>query len=485
MGRHDGAEIAGALLLGCVVTTAMTVILGDSAILSNIYVQSDFAHYCEAADSVRQGLDGPRTQRRSWLAAQLPGLLSSRVGIVDGFGITALVATAAMVGAVALWAGVLAGRVAGVAAAISVACFTPLVVLPRHLTFYPQMTAAIALCGLSTALVLRRRDMGSLVLGTAIPCLAALLHIQSLFFVFSALGVSFLAALFPFDLWTTIKRTGVFLGLVSVAWVGGQYAYPNVHRNSLESEVFRYVQTLENPARNTGSAVAEVEACKIPAGEGFGWGNPNPQRIFDTWNCLNDLRKQADVRLKYVPDSQAVTDFRAHRDPWWPVLAVSLGVVLIGLRRRPLEAVGLVMTLIPYLVYLIYGEVDGTIRRLTVGFVAAPVLLGVALRIVLGGAFGSVFAKRTVKAWVPWIVGGALLGWFGLVLGVPATVVGPHAAWRSIVPTSSELNLTDGWTDDESEGRRICHQALKTDRADGIPKLGRLGSLYTSWRSHH
>ena len=485
MGRHDGAEIAGALLLGSVVTAAMALVLANSALVSDIYVQSDFAQYCEAADSVRQGFDGPRTQRRSWFAAQLPGLLSSRVGIVDGFGVTALVATAAMVGAVALWAGVLAGRVAGVAAAISVACFTPLVVLPRHLTFYPQMTAAIALCGLSTALVLRRRDMGSLVLGTAIPCLAALLHIQSLFFVLPALGVSFLAAIFPFDLWATIKRTGVFLGLVSVAWIGGQYAYPNVHRNSLESEVFRYVQTLENPARTTGSAVAKVEACKIPAGDGFGWGNPNPQRILDTLNCLNDLRKQADVRLEYVPDSEAVTDFREHRDPWWPVLAVSLGVVLIGLRRRPLEAVGLAVTLIPYFVYLVYGEVDGTIRRLTVGFVAAPVLLGVALRVVLGGVWDSVLAKRIPEGWTSWIVGAALLGWFGLVLGVPATVVGPHAPWRSIVPTSSELSHTGSWSGDESEGRRICHQALKTDLADGIPKLGRLGSLYNSRRSHH
>jgi hypothetical protein len=484
MGRHDGAEIAGALLLGFVVTTAMALVLAETSISSNIYLQSDFAHYCEAADSVRQGFDGPRTQRRSWLAAQLPGLLSSQVGIVDGLGVTALLATVAMVGAISLWARVLAGRVAGVAAAISVACFTPLVVLSRHLTFYPQMTAAIALCGFSTALVLQRRDMRSLVLGTAIPCLASLLHIQSLFFVVPALGVSFLAALFPFNPWTTIKRMGVFLGLVSVAWIGGQYAYPNVHRNSLEVEVFHYVQTLENPARTTGSAVAEVEACKLQADEGFGWGNPNPQRILGTLFCLNDLRKQADDRLKYISDSEAVTDFRAHRDPWWPALAVSLGVVLVGLRRRPLEAAGLLMTLIPYLVYLIYGEVDGTIRRLTVGFVAAPVLLGVAFRIAIGGAWSSMLARRVPNGWTPWIVGGALLAWFGLILGVPATFVGPHAAWRSVVPASNELSLAESWSDDPSEGRRICHQALKTDRADGIPKLGRLGSLYNNWRSH-
>jgi hypothetical protein len=71
-----------------------------------------------------------------------------------------------------------------------------------------------------------------------------------------------------------------------------------------------------------------------------------------------------------------------------------------------------------------------------------------------------------------------------LILGVPATFVGPHAAWRSVVPASNELSLAESWSDDPSEGRRICHQALKTDRADGIPKLGRLGSLYNNWRSH-
>ena len=180
-----------------------------------------------------------------------------------------------------------------------------------------------------------------------------------------------------------------------------------------------------------------------------------------------------------------MTDFRAHRDPWWPPLAVALCVVLFGLRRRPVEAVGLVVTLFPYLVYLIYGEVDGTIRRLTVGFVAAPVLLGVALRTALGAAWSRMLARRVPKNWAPWIIGGALLGWFGLVLGMPSTVVGPHASWRSSVPTTSELSRAEGWRDDEGEDRRICHQALKTDWADGIPKLGRLGSLYTRWRSHH
>lgn len=484
MGRSAGIKIVGVLLLGIVVTAAMSFVLADPAISSGVYVQSDFAHYCEAADSVRMGFDGPRTHRRSWLAAQLPGLLASKLGIVDGLGVTALISTVVMVVAIALWAWVLAGRVAGVAAAISVASFAPLVVVSRHLTFYPQMTAAIALCGFSTALVLRRRDMPSLVLGTVIPCIAALLHIQSLFFVVGALGISLLAALFPMRPMAILMRLAVVVGLISVAWHGGQYAYPSVHRNSLESEVFRYVQTLENPARSTGVAVAEVEACKVDGGGGFGWGNPNPWRLIETWSCLNDLRRQADSRLSHVPDSDAVTDFRAHRDPWLPILAVSLGVTLVGLRRRPVEAAGLAVTLLPYLLYLIYGEVDGTIRRLTVGFVAAPVLLGVGACMGIGGILDRVPTKYAKARWTPWLVSALLMVWFGLVLGLPASFVGPHAGWRTAIPTSSELGNAERWRDETSEGRQICYRALRADQADGISKLGRLGSLYNDWSSH-
>ena len=168
-----------ALACGLFLTMGMNAWVSDAPLPHGVFTGSDFAHYCEATDAVRQGFSGPRTHHRSWLASQLPGHLAGSYGILDGLAITAFISTVITVGALFLWGWVLGGPLAAALSAVSVVAFSPLVVLTRNVTFYPQMAAIISLTAWATAWLIERRSLGRLAMATTVAAIAGLVHMQA------------------------------------------------------------------------------------------------------------------------------------------------------------------------------------------------------------------------------------------------------------------------------------------------------------------
>jgi len=463
-----------ALVCGLLVTMGMNTWVSDAPLPHGVFTGSDFAHYCEATDAVRQGLSAPRAHHRSWLASQLPGHLAGSYGILDGLAITAFISTVITVGALFLWGWVLGGPLAAVLSAVSVVAFSPLVVLTRHLTFYPQMAAVISLTAWTTAWLIERRTLGRLALATTVAAIAGLIHMQGFFFVIPALVLVCAIALWASSIKTVATRVGVVMLIIGLSGFMGKNAYPTPgYRNSIESEVFRFVQTLNNPLRTLGSSLPPIDECAYPPQEGFSWAKPDPVQLFRAIGCMNQLRQQAEERLEQAPDSKTVKSYRAHRDPWMKPLGVGLLIVVVGLWRRPTALAGALVTLIPYGLYLHYGLVDGTIRRLTIGFLAAPIIVGMA-----GATLGHLLHRIVGAKWatrVSWTLTGV---WALLVFGALPSPVHPDASWRESIPAVNALSESASWKHSALDDQQLCHQALQSDAEKGVPLLGRLGNEY-------
>jgi len=468
-----------ALIFGLFMTAGINTWVVDFSLSRNVFTGSDFAHYCEATDAVRQGLSSPRSHHRSWIASQVPGAFASAYGIIDGLAITALISTIITIGALFLWGWVLGGPLAAVLSAVSVAAFAPLVVLTRNLTFYPQLAAIISLTAWATAWLIERRSLGHLAWAGALAATAGLMQMQGFFFALPAFLIVCAVALWARSLKTIATRMGVVFLIIGLSGLMGQKAYPDQgYHNSIEAEVFRFVKTLNNPLRTTGSTLPPVESCDYPLQDGFRWDKPHPMRLLQAIGCMNELRQQADERLEQVADSHAVQAYRRHRDPWMKPLGVAFLLAILGLRRRPAALVGLLITTIPYGLYLYYGVVDGTIRRLTLGFLSAPIIVGLAgtsLKHALNRMIGNPWATRTIWA--------SVVVWTLMLFGAIPSPVHPAASWRDVIPTINEVEDSITWEFSSHEGQRLCHHAMQNDAEKGVPLLGRLGSQYA--RSRH
>lgn len=124
----------------------VALILGLSTLWSSAwyttvsFFESDFAEYCVAVIE----LDGDFTQadippKRTRLAALLPALLSKLTGIMNGFALSSMVTTVLAFVFVFVWATALGGVGAGMYSVGILSLMTPMVLMPRFLTFYPPI----------------------------------------------------------------------------------------------------------------------------------------------------------------------------------------------------------------------------------------------------------------------------------------------------------------------------------------------------------
>ena len=178
---------------------------------------------------------------RAKLAGLPAGLLAPHIGVMDSLLVSAVGSLAVVVGAVYMWGRALHGRTAGVAAAVVLGAVGPLAALGRMVTFYPPVTAGLALASAGAACALRWRTPLTIAMASIGASVALLVDQRGILWALPALGLAALATVIgPHKRWRGFSLRLVALVLpVMMAWNLGQWSYkPN--SRSLEGQVAIY-----------------------------------------------------------------------------------------------------------------------------------------------------------------------------------------------------------------------------------------------------
>ncbi len=472
-----------AVLLGICIAPVAAVWLAPFTVPGSRALGSpDFGEYCwhvglYVLDALHEwGVN------RSKLAGLPAGLLAKHFGVLDGLLLNAIGSLAVVVGAVYLWARALHGRAAGIAAAVLLAAVGPLVALGRMVTFYPTVTAGLALASAGAACALRWRTVGTVALAGIGAGIALLIDARGLLWALPAVGLGALACVVgsvgrP---WTLPLRCAALVLPLVLSHQLGSWAYEPDSR-SLESQVAIYDELVER------GVPVPVEQPGLAPGFQYIWGHSDIRNIPYT---LGHLRQESDYVPEWYHQRPEVREgWRRSGKPWVVPVAISVLVALWGLRRRPWLVVALVGSVFPFLVSMQGAVVMKTSNLRFVGsaMVFVPVVLGVAFGVLSDGSLRRRGPRTDAPGRVvPLAV--LFLVTLGAVLGVPPTWLSPVASWREPWPSSESsfqtaMLVRDGVHTTQDAGMRMCVVGLK--RVDGDGRLtGMLpggGTEVTPW----
>lgn len=402
---------------------------------------SDHAQYCQAVGAVRRGvLSGVAGAQRSAVAAALPALFARRLGILDGLALGAVVSFAVLVAGMYAWARILAGRVAGVVAAVACGSMTFVATLPRTLTFYPENAAVTVLAAAATSATLVVGSWASFGLaGTALG-LALLLDLRGITVVLPLLGLAVVAAFVG-----PIRRVPLRLLLLVVPLVlsfRGAREVTQASVPTVEQAVEAWIGSADH--RPTGF----LHAPNLEHG-GFVWGRSDLRGLPSTLRWLAGVSGGAGR----APPQDTLPIRSLTVGTWLPALAAWGAVAGIGLGWRWRSTVALLVTCAPMLLSLRQALlVLPQYRFVQGGMLVAPLLFGVA--------FGVVAARDGPRRLV---LGAAIAlamatGWVPSVLGLPRE--------RQVLSSSGTGWVTMAKTAGSED--RGCAQALAEDQAAGI-----------------
>lgn len=429
---------------------------------------ADFQSYCGALAGLREGTVAHWYPMRSVAAGLLPGVLSGPLGLLEGFVVASLLSWAGVLAGIWIWGRALHGRVAATVAAVLACAVAPLVLVSRHLSFYPEITASMVLCAASGAWAARRRTRLSLVLAGCGVGLALLADARGLIWggaVF-ALGV---AVAFGRGWRRSPARLALLLLPVVLSYGLGRWAY---------APTFSLEVQLANSVRDTAGGGREYlpEFRRV---EGYRWGYSAPWRIPVTLARLVRASRVSDRVL--AVEERTLKDRARHLEPWLPVMAVAGIIALVALRRRPWLLGALVTTSAPFLISLKgAGAWEVTIRYLALGLPVLPVWGAVAWAALAEG--GRPILSPRIAAGGAWpllrpVLHAAVA--MLLVAGVIPSFLSPVAPWRAPFESVPEALETFRYV---SEGGRppqvplhpLCLSGIRRDRERGRPAGSRL-----------
>jgi hypothetical protein len=378
-------------------------------LLDGALIGSDFPEYCRSIDSLRPGGDPSQfSKQRSQLAA-LPSVLLSEPGIVEGMARAARWSMAGIGAAIYLWGRALHSRLAGTTGVLLAAACSPLVLLVRTVSFYPEITAIFTLAGALCAVAVRwRRPVDLLLCGIGVG-LCFLIDLRGLVWGLAALGPALVVAvLAPLRRWPL--RLVALLLPVWLAWLGGQHAY--LHgANPLEGQV-DLIQRIHDQG-----GVPEFNRASLPASE-YVWGRTPATDIPTTLHWLA-------LQSSLIPDWMAEDSRSQHEvyrsiTPMVAPMAFALMLALVALRRRPLLAATMLGLLVPHVSSITSAISLGQLYPRYIGSVAPAgvVIAGVAL----AGAAGRGRIRLVVGS----------IGLLVLVLGGVDSALSPVADWREV-----------------------------------------------------
>ncbi len=427
---------------------------------------SDFPEYCGCLVALNEGQADLWSTNRSVFAAWPAAFLARHLGVLDGFLAASLGSAAWTVAAVALWARALHSRLAAVLAALLYVALSPLVVTSRMINLVPEMGAFFATGAALTAVALRWPRPALLLLGGAGAGLTLLAELRGILWALPLYGLLGLAACRGERRRIPLRIGCVLLPLFG-AWLAGPVAYPQ-GTTPLEHQVnlqFRYSEM--------GLTDSKYKPPWDVATSYYVWGR---SRVTDIPATLLHLRSQR----QYVPSYDEIAHLEdaaggAVIRHWLPVLPFAGLLALWGLRRRPWLVLGLVGTVLPFLVAL-QGSIMASravLRFLANAMLFVPLLLGIA-----GATLASTAPRAGPRGWMRGLAGAAIVG--ATVVGILPSSLSPQAAWRI------HLERPDGsrdlqWYTAKARGEAVpqpgpkalpeaCAAALKQDAEKGRPR---------------
>lgn len=431
-------DLVLALVLGAGLATWWFSWLGRWALFPWPVLARDFAQVCDAVRAAAEG-QPPSFPQRSPVAAALPGLLRSHLGIVDALLVSSTLSTAALLAALALWARAAQGRLAAVAACLLAGALPALATLPRQLSLYPELIAAFVASAAAAMAALRWRGPATLLLCGSGAGLALLVDPRGLPHALAALACGLLALRRPRDLaW--------LLAPLPLSWLLAHQAWPAA-TPGLETQLHWYA---------ADGAPPPPLHLDHPA---FLWGHSPLSALPATLAWL--------VRQ---PSAGAPPG------PLLALLAVCLPLALWPLRRDPRRLVGLLLLLAPFLAVALTAA---HVRHEAWGGAALPLLAGLALGAPASSAAGS---GREAPGLA---LAGAVLAL--LVAGVLPSPLAPQAPGRTPVPETPDIDALRAVHPDAPPDRDLpfddpaCVQALREDLVAGHPWGGRWTGPWPEW----
>jgi len=390
------------------------------------YFSINFPDYCAAlADPLERESRG-YVEKRSRITALGPTVLVPWLGVVDALAVASWLATALFGAALYLWGRVTVGRTGGAATWIAGLAIAPLVMMPRMLSFYPQMAAIFALAAAAAgAVVWRPSGRTALLAGCGVGA-CALVDLRGVIwggFIACAglVGVLSLPRGRP-------RRLGVtaWMAPLAAAWLLGLLAY-TAHSWTLERALdprprLWGVFELDHP-----TYAPDGEGDEFVYDSGFIWGRTPPWRWPATVAFLADkaaLRPPEEVWARGERDT-----LHTLTGSWQPLAVVAAILGVVGLVRGPRTLAALALCLAPFaLAYrgvMVTGQPHP--RLLSNALVGMAALLGIGAAVPLHWLAHGLSARTRAVVIAPVAV--TLLGLI-LVLGLVPNPLSPRAPWR-------------------------------------------------------
>ena len=464
---------------------------------------SDMGDICATVEALRN-LDISAVKRQP-VAALLPAALSHPLGFFDGLCASSLLSATALGAALYLWARVLHSRAAGVAAAVFSCALTPLVVMTRYLTFYPECIAAYALCAAGVAAAMRWRTRATLGLAGAGVGLALAVDHMGLVFALAPLAVALVAALRPpsrEQQTSSLRRrlmirVGVLVAPVLLSWVGTRLVTPDT-MYTFEDKAIMFTED------NVGRDIMRVAGDHLGGGEddpyevyrqwlypmvlrsppgtvrhGYNWGRAGPvgmARALLTLALLSQEKPHSELPPHKVGRATLDTSRASQITPWLPVAGVALLLTCLAMWRRRWELVGLLAVLAPFAVILkAVSETQVFPKYLMAPMMPIPVLLGVAWVTVANRPAGQKRPGRLHRAAAPALYG-VIIGL--LVTGLVPSWLAPDGPWRMKHATDDGFyglyNHKSPPFDPGGADPAACKRLARQDHQDGAAPAGRL-----------
>jgi len=450
---RPGKDLLIALGLGALTAAAAYLVLGPN-FLDGHEITEDFLEYCAVIRWARDGAPAamePLLMRQ--VALGLPtALVADQTGIIPAMRLTSMACAVGLGAALYLWGLVLHGRAAGVAACLTSLAMVPLLLLPRHLTFYPQFTLATTLCGLAASLALRWPRPLTLCLGSAAMGLLLLADQTGLFFApffMLALVVAAVRAV-PADAASRGRRlasvAAAMLLPLALSWmVAAALPAPRLH-SALDGQAASPRASLES--RMAYHLQAHLRKNVSADEEGLIWGHSGPGRWLSAAISMPGMLLMANQSPNFQKVAANPERDLSRRQllPWLATGGLALMLVM-GLRWRGSgwrPVLDLLLVLLPFLLYLLFlrgltlehsAQVEHNLGHPVVeaGFAAKGyyfirakfLMVGlVPVALLLGTAWAAMVSQASRLArWAPAVVSVLLLALLGGLMG-------PAAPWK-------------------------------------------------------
>ncbi len=437
---------------------------------------SDFSQYCASIGSFRSGTLEGWAMQRSLVAGALPAWLSSYLGVVDALFVSAVSSVAVLGASVFVWARAAHSRMAGLTAAMLACVVAPLVLLSRTATFYPEAVASYVCCAAGVTVALRYRTLPAITLGAMGTAWVLLIDVRGLIWALPAVCLVTVAALAAKG-W--LRRIGGLSVLGLVLWASYQVGERTSWEEtpSLELQAAYYVdEALRRASPN------DPQAGVPDKDKGFGvrfvWGQSPLEDIPRTLTKLWDLNQLLPDDIAQMHETQYAR--RVHVMPFvWPAL-LSLVLVIVGLRRRPLLLLGFLGGLVPFVIALRSASTAVVhARYIATGIAMVPVILGIGFAVLTSGVLGRADQHRMQKVLEPGdrlALGMILL----VVLGILPSWLSPASTWRAPIAADAEpANAIWHAAQAEipSDVSPLCAATLREDYSNGYP----VGSHLLGW----